>query len=594
MNPFVELLLKPEFRAWMGFPFRSMGYGNFIKSLIKARKLNDGPAKVLPRYLLPELWRNLGDRKAVVTSTGAVTFEELSERSVRLANSFYHQGLRESDRVAVLLNNEQAWFDVMLACGITGIKMPMLNTHLKPAELAKCINTCAPKILVFSESFLNSVQSIEKDLESVELLVCTSVDQSVVLPKRYVRFNELINKGEYKLEQGGFGFSQMAFSGGSTGVPKFIVEGGSEGGSEISKHRMTGLSELDLKKIKAKFAYGISQISVGKIKGQIVSLIPGPLYHAGTQVAVFPIYFGGTVVPMLKYDEQDFLRLIEKEKVNFTFVAPTMLERVLKLPDDIKNKYDLSSMQVIYCAAAPCADYVKKGINEFFKSRGAKVNVFHEYYGSSEAACISVLLPEHYEENPKRYKSVGKVMGCDLMIYNPETKKVCQPNEDGHVIIRSARMYAINYGNSTEMENAFIDVNGVKWFDDGCVGHLDEDGFLYLTSRSKDMIISGGVNIFPVEIEEVLRKHKNILDVAVIKVSDSDLGEVPGALIQTVDGNDIAKEQLIQFCKENGLYGFKLPKHIKRIEKIPKNSAGKIRKIDLEGEFENKTTLSAT
>jgi long-chain acyl-CoA synthetase len=112
---------------------------------------------------------------------------------------------------------------------------------------------------------------------------------------------DLINDGEYKLKKGGFGFSQMAFSGGSTGVPKFIVEGGSEGGS---KRRMTGLSQHDLKQIKAKFAYGISQISVGKVKGQIVSLIPGPLYHAGTQVAVFPLYFGGTVVPMLKYDEE--------------------------------------------------------------------------------------------------------------------------------------------------------------------------------------------------------------------------------------------------------------------------------------------------
>ena len=586
MNPFVELLLKPEFRAFASFPFRSMGFSNFAKSFLKARKLNDGPGKVLPRYLLPELWKNLGDRKAVVTSTGVVTFEELSERSVRLANSFYQQGLRENDRVAVLLKNEQAWFDVMLACGLSGLRMPMLNTHLKPEELAKCINACMPKILVFSDLYLEIIKSIEHQLTGVKILVCSASESEVELPPHYFYLDKLIAKGENHLEPGGFGFPQMAFSGGSTGVPKFIMEGGA-GENSSSIDRRKGVSDKELKQIKAKFAYGVSQISVGPIKGQIVSLIPGPLYHAGTQVAVFPIYFGGTVVPMLKYDAEEFLRLIEKEKVNFTFVAPTMLERVLKLPEAIKNKYDLSSMQIIYCAAAPCADYVKKGINELFVKQGASKNVFHEYYGSSEAACISVLLPQHYEEKPERYKSVGKVMGCDCMVYNPEQQRECAPNEDGHVIIRSARMYTLNYGNSSEMDNAFIEVNGSLWFDDGCVGHLDEDGFLYLTSRSKDMIISGGVNIFPVEIEEVIRKHPNILDVAVVKVPDKDLGEVAGALVQTLDGNKIPEQELIAYCKQAGLYGFKLPKYIKHIKELPKNTAGKIRKVDLEGEFEN-------
>jgi long-chain acyl-CoA synthetase len=244
-------------------------------------------------------------------------------------------------------------------------------------------------------------------------------------------------------------------------------------------------------------------------------------------------------------------------------------------------------MQVIYCAAAPCADYVKTDINQLFKQQGASKNVFHEYYGSSEAACISVLLPIHYEEKPERYKSVGKVMGCDLKIYKPDEKRECVAGEEGHVIIRSARMYSLNYGNSNEMDKSFIEVDGSLWFDDGCIGYLDEDQFLYLTTRSKDMIISGGVNIFPVELEEVIRKHKNVLDVAVVKVKDADLGEVAGALIQTVDNKNISEGELLAFCKEQGLYGFKIPKHFKFTTALPKNTAGKIRKVELEAEFKN-------
>lgn len=590
MNPFIELFRQPEFRQWVSLPFSSLGYGNFAKSLFNAYTRNRDPAKKLPRYILPELWKNLGNRKAVVTASGVVTFSELSERAVRLANSFYHQGIGQNDRVAVLLYNEQGWFDVMAACMISGIKMPMLNTHLNPDELVKCINDAKPKALVFSSDFVDIVASIRDRLKNIELLVCAGAEsESSKSNSSYASLESLLSNGDLTLEKGGFGLPQVPFSGGSTGVPKLIVDGGNK---EVEKRRQKGVSEKDLKKLKAKMVHSVALVGPGKIKEQVVSLIPGPLYHAGVQVAVFPLFYGGTVVPMRKFNAESFLALIEQEKVNFTFVAPTMLERVLKLPEEIQRRYDLSSMQVLFCAAAPCAHYVKTGINDLFRRQGAKVDVFHEYYGSSEAAVISVLEPKDYEAKPQRYKSVGKIIGCECLVYNVDEKRPCAVGEEGHVLIRSARMYSVNYGNSGDMDNAFIEIDGVYWFDDGCIGRLDEDGFLYLSSRSKDMIISGGVNIFPVEIEEVIRKHDNILDVAVIKVEDADLGEVPGALIQTLNGDTIPAADLIEFCKANGLYGYKLPKHLGFIEALPKNTAGKIRKKDLEKEFKNSTPIN--
>ena len=292
MNPFVNLLKKSEFREWVAFPFNSMGYRNFAKSLYKASRLNDGPTRHLPRYLLPELWKNLGPRKAVVSCAGSVSFEELSERAVRLSNSFHRQGVTKVDRVATLLNNEQGWFDVMTACMISGIKMPMLNTHLKPDELVTCINNSAPRILVFSAAYLETIQVIENRLDSIELFVCSGTHDDIKgIPEQhpYVTLDELIEAGEQNLQKGGFGLPQMPFSGGSTGVPKFIVEGGNKA---VEQRRQKGVSEKDLKTLKAKLVYGISQVGAGKVKGKIVSLIPGPLYHSGVQVAVFPLYFG--------------------------------------------------------------------------------------------------------------------------------------------------------------------------------------------------------------------------------------------------------------------------------------------------------------
>ena len=581
MSELTDLFRQKDFRELLSKPFSTLGYFNIFRSTAKAGVASIGGGS-LPQHLLPELWKNLRSRKAVVSHTGSVTFAEQADRATRLVSGFYELGLRRGEHAAVLLHNEQAWFDTMLACVLAGYKMPMLNTHLKPDELVKCINSCRPKILVFSPEFLDTIREVESKLESSPVLVCTGEGS---LPAHYKSFRSVVEGAKPVLPRGvagGIGLPQMPFSGGSTGVPKFVTERGSAG---TDNPRMKGMNAAALQSLQAKFVGGMARLGVWSIPGPVVSLIPGPLYHAGPQVAVLPLLFGSTVVPMRKFDAEAFLQIIEKERVNYTFVAPTMLERVLKLPDETKGKYDLSSMRVILCAAAPCPDYVKRDINALFRAQGAKSNVFHEYYGSSEAAIITVLKPEDYEANPQRYKSVGKPSGSECRIYDPDKKRWCKTGEVGHVVVRNLRMYRVQYGNSNEMDKAFTEIEGYYWYDDGCLGYFDEDGYLYLTSRSKDMIISGGVNIFPPEIEEVLKTHPNIMDAAVIKISDKDLGEVPGALIQSVDGTEIAASEVLDFCKQKGLYGYKLPRAIKFVAKLPKNDAGKIRKVDLERDF---------
>jgi len=579
MNSFLDLIKQKDVRQFASKPLASLGYVNFAKSLFLASRESGYDKKVLPRFLMQALFQGLGDRKAVVTESGVLSFSELETRAVKLANGFYKQGVIENDRVAVLLDNEQAWFETMLACMLTGVKMPMLSTHLNQVELKNCINACAPKVLVFSHRLIDDIKQIEKELTSVELFVCAS---DAMASEPYTSLEAMMGSAEYKLPPGGFGMAQMPFSGGSSGVPKFIQQ---KDGQSALNQRMKGVTKRDLRMLKQRFVFGLTSLGLGDIKNNIVSLIPGPLYHSGVQAAVAPLYLGGTVVVMKKFDAERFLQTIEKERVNFTFVAPTMLERILKLPEETKRKYDLSSMKVIVCAGAPCPDYVKVNINGLFKEQGASVNVFTEYYGSSEALMISILRPRDYEEKPERYKSVGKAIVSETRIYNHEEKTWCAVGELGHVLIRNPRIYQVQAGNSDDINASFFEVGGVYWYDDGCIGYLDEDNFLYLTSRSKDMIISGGVNVFPTEIENVIKQHADVMDVAVIKVGDGDLGEVPGALIQMVDGKAIDESELITFCKEKGLYGFKLPKHIRIIDKLPKSDAGKIRKSELEKEF---------
>lgn len=332
--------------------------------------------------------------------------------------------------------------------------------------------------------------------------------------------------------------------------------------------------------------YGGTEIS-DEISHNMRCLVVTPMYHAGTIVAWTPfLLLGGTAVTMRKFDPEEFLRLIEKERINWTFVAPTILQRVLALPDEIKHRYNLSSMHSLICAAAPCPVEVKKEINELFFRQGAERHVFNEYYGSSETAIITILLPKDYAENPKRYASVGKPRGGYLKIFDDKQKTWCPPNKEGLILIRTCATVALRYpGSEEKLPESIKIVDGEEWFDDGLLGYVDEDGFLYLTSRVKELIIAGGVNVYPHEIESIILNHPKVFDVAVISSPDKDLGEVPAAFVQLKHGEKMTREELVEHCKRSGLYGFKIPKIIEFREELPRHVDGKIIKRELEAEL---------
>lgn len=580
----VKLLRSEHTQRALGAVFGQMGWLTFARSMAKAAIRARATGTSTGQQFQPALWDVIGDREALVDGELRLTFREFRERALRTVDALYHLGMRDGDSCAVLLGNGVAWFEISQACNLSGFTMPMLNWHLKPAELVQCIERAGAKVLIVDREYLANVERVRADLK-VDHIVVTGDGP---IPDGMKSLQELVSNATPSLHAGRFHIAAKAYSGGTTGTPKFInMDQSAMFGDEDGKRR--GASREEAVRMTVMQLSALGWYGLGKLHDPVThnarSLIPGPLYHAGVQVAVLPFLFGGTVVPMQKFTPEGFLKTIEAERINWTFVAPTMLERVLALPDDIKARYRLGSMHSLICAAAPCPPHIKQQINELFRRQGAPDDVFHEYYGASETGIITILLPKDYQEDPKRYRSVGKVRAAECRIFDTETGRWAATGTAGKVVVRSALTFGLQYvGEQKKTDDCFMRIDGQLWYDDGLIGYLDADNFLYLTSRAKEMIICGGVNIFPNEIEDVIKRHRSVLDVAVVRAPDPDLGEVPAAVVQLRENTTLTEDDLIVHCKDSGLYGFKIPRRIE-FASLPRNLAGKLPKKELEDRF---------
>ncbi|MDF3029810.1 MAG: hypothetical protein K0R03_368 [Moraxellaceae bacterium] len=586
----LKLLASPEARLAVGAVVGQMGVGRLALTGLGAAWRHYRKGSGLGREFFLGFWERLGDREAVIDGERRISFREFRTRVLRVVDALHTTGLREGDACAVLLQNGAEWFEINQACNLSGIIMPMLNWHLKPAELAQCIQRAGAKAVVVDAEFLDRVLAVRDQLTTVRHILVVGCQDA---PSGTLAYERLLADALPQLRAGSFHLSAKAYSGGTTGTPKFInLDQAALLGEADSARRGASRDEavrMALGQLSTLGWYGLGDLHDAH-SGNARSLVPGPLYHAGVQVAVLPFLFGGTVVPMRKFTAEDFLQAIEAERINWTFVAPTMLERVLALPEEVRRRYDLSSMRVLICAAAPCPPPVKKGINALFREQGAPGDVFHEYYGASETGIITLLLPEDYARHPERYRSVGKVRAAQCRIYDAAAGGWAKRGAEGKVLLRSALTFGLQYvGEQKKTDDCFIEVEGQLWYDDGLIGYLDEDDFLYLTSREKEMIISGGVNLFPNEIEEVIKRHPAVLDVAVVRAPDPDLGEVPAAVIELREGAAaVTAEDILAHCRDQGLYGFKIPRRVE-FGHLPRNLAGKLPKKQLEAAFWEKT-----
>lgn len=558
--------------------WKALATGGLVHNM---KELRQGRVGRISAQLFLAIWGTLRNREAIVAANKRLSYPQMRKRVLRLANALVSMGVRPKDRVGVMLYNQPEFIEAVYACALIGAILPPLNFHSRGKELASLINLRNPKVLIVDKDFLGAIEAIRGETPSIEHVIVAGQDQEEGDTLAYER---VLERSTEKTPPLHFILPLNYYTGGTTGTPK----------SSNIHESMSYLLSDEIEAPKASLEEFLTQADKGvrflswykadevkdPVTKNIRSLITTPLYHAGTAVGFSPcLLLGGTAILMKKFDPEGWLALIEKERANWAFAVPTIFQKVLALPDEIKGRYNLSSMRVVISSAAPCPPEVKKAINALFVKQGAKGPVFHEYYGSSEGGLFTILVPEDYIANEQRYASVGKARAAEVIVVDKETGRLLGPYEEGLVLIRSAATMALRYlGDEKKAHENIRVVSGKEYYDDGIVGYFDEDGFLYLSSRVKEMIITGGVNIYPNEIENAILTHPSVLDAAVIPVPHETLGEVAQACIQLKPGQAASKEQILEHLEKTGLSGFKLPQDIAILDELPRFIDGKIKK----------------
>jgi len=484
------------------------------------------------------------DRPAAIDAdTGATrTYRELDERANRVAHALRSAGLNTGDHVAVVLDNRLEMFDVLWGAMVSGLYVTPVNWHLATDEVTYIVDDCGASALVVAADVTDAVASLGSGVRALRLAVGGTVpgfdDFETVLAAQAA--DPITDEAEG---------SWMFYSSGTTGRPKGIKPptiGAPLGSPNAFSGLVGGL-------------FGIGEGSV--------YLCPAPLYHsAPAGWSTTSQRLGATVVFLHSFDAEACLAAIERYRVTHVQFVPTHLVRILKLDPAVRAKYDVSSLQVIVHAAAPCPADVKRGAIEFFGP------ILHEYYAGSEGGGFCYIDSEDWLAHPG---SVGKPLLGAAHVTDEDGKEL--PNgEPGQLWFESSNRFEY-HGDEKKTAEAWDDRG---WMTLGDVGYVDDDGYVFLTDRVSNMIISGGVNIYPRETEDVLIGHPGVHDVAVIGIPHPEMGESVRAVVQLAEpaaDPDAMAEELRQYCRDR-LSHFKCPTSVVFVDELPRLPSGKIAK----------------
>jgi long-chain acyl-CoA synthetase len=495
-----------------------------------------------------------GDEPAVIMadSGAVVTYRDLDERSMRVAQLLHAAGLRPGDHIAVMLENHPSYFEIFWGAQRAGLYTTPINWHLKADEAGYIVEDCGATAFFVSSVLRDVAGQLSGNLGKVDvrLMLDGPIDG-------YDSYETEIAKHPAEPLIDEVEGSYMFYSSGTTGRPKGIKPKrnpqpyGSGGGTLITL---------------IQHMYGFTS--------DTVYLCPAPLYHAAPLGwSTTAQRLGATVVLMEKFDPQRCLELIEQHRVTHVQFVPTHFIRMLKLPDSVRSGYDHSSLQMVVHAAAPCPADVKRRMIEWW---GPIVN---EYYAGSEGNGFCAINSEQALAHPGSVgvPLLGKLHICD------ENGAELPIGQAGRIWFESDLRF--EYHNDPAKTAAAYDDHG--WSSLGDVGYLDAEGFLYLTDRSSHMIISGGVNIYPQEVENELAMHPAVADVAVIGVPNEDLGEEVKAVVIAAEPSSAGPElgaALIAFCRSR-LAHYKCPVTVDFVDELPRLPTGKLLKRELRNRY---------
>lgn len=489
----------------------------------------------------------------VMTATGQVlTWGELDERSNRLANHWHQMGLRRGDHVALLMENVLEFIEVCWAADRSGLYFTPINSHLNSAEVAYIVRDCGAQSLVTTVAKAPVAVEAARDIGAVREILSVGGGEGCL---DYEHTLSGLSTARLAQESAGW---PMLYSSGTTGVPKGVLR------PLADRHpgEVAGVG-LALK------------LAFGGTKGMRY-LSPAPLYHSAPLTFVMGVHrLGGTVFVMDRFDAEAALRAIDEHGITHSQWVPTMFSRMLSLPEDVRASFDLSSHKYAVHGAAPCPVPLKQAMIDWWGP------IIWEYYAGTEGPGSTTVSSEEWLRKPG---TVGRPAGAVIHILDDDGNELPR-GEAGTIFFESPTAAGFVYHGDEAKTASTRSAHG--WATMGDIGYLDDDGYLFLTDRKAFMIISGGVNVYPQEAENVLAMHPAVEDVAVFGVPDNDMGEVPHAVVQTSPGviaNEELAGELIAYCREH-LATIKCPRSVSFRAELPRLPTGKLYKQQVRTEY---------
>ncbi|HEX4252558.1 MAG TPA: long-chain-fatty-acid--CoA ligase [Pseudonocardia sp.] len=479
----------------------------------------------------------------------AWTWAELHARVGRCAAALRAAGLHPGDRVATLDFNHPSWLEISLGCAQVGTVNVLVNFRLAPAEIEYVLNDSGAEVLFVGPEFAEVAASLRPRLPKLRRIIQVggpAGEYEAWLGAEPDPLAHPVHPEDCVLQ---------LYTSGTTGYPKGV----------LLPHR-------------SALAYCQHMRAYADLHPGDSFLVAMPLFHIGGVAGTLNTLAAGARIVVLRTPEPvPLLELLVRERITHTFLVPALLGVIAALPD--AASYDLSALRRIFYGASPMPLPVLRACMQVFP------NVFTQVYGMTEACGVASLLgpADHADTtNEHRLLSAGTAVdGVEIEIRDVHSGAPLPTGQLGEVWIRTDQLMT-GYWNKREATAAVITEDG--WYRSGDAGHLDEDGYLYLTDRIKDMIISGGENIYPAEIERVLAEHPSVEDVTVVGVPDDKWGEVPRAVVVAAAGHTVDPAELLALCRTQ-LAGYKCPKAVDLVAALPRNATGKILKKDVRAAY---------
>jgi len=503
------------------------------------------------------------DRDAIVFEDQKLSYDQLNQRVDRLSNAFAGLGIKKGERIAILQVNCPQYIETYFAAAKQGIIFVPLNFRAKENELSYMIGHAEVKALLAGKRYIDIVRHMLPGLPGINH--CISIDEKM---PDMLFYDDIINafasKGS-EVDTGDDDITILMYTAGTTGLPKGVPL------------RHNGF-----------VSYVLENVTPADPETSEKNLLTVPLYHvAGMQAMLAAVYGGRTIVLMKQFEVKEWLETVQREKATRAMLVPTMLKNIIDNPDF--SGYDLSSLQVITYGAAPMPfDVITRAIKVM---PGVK---FINAFGQTEtASTITMLSPDDHviegtdEQKQKKLErlqsSIGKPLAdVEVRIVDDNWQEV-PAGQTGNIVARGQRVMSGYWQDEQKTKNAFT-TDG--WLITGDRGWMDEDGYIFLAGRGDDMIIRGGENISPEEIENVLYSNPKIEEAAVIGIPDPEWGQVPRAVVVLKKNEKATEEEIVEYCRER-LASFKRPRSVVFVDELPRNALGKMLKKKLREQYGN-------